>query len=93
MEEQKDEKLWRIARKRAKFRRSLYTYIVINTFLWCVWWFTSGQRQKFYGFPWPLWVMLGWGIGLANQYYDAYHGHKSDMAEREYEKLKRRGEL
>jgi hypothetical protein len=34
--------------------------------------------------------MLGWGIGLAMQYYEAYHSDKSDMAEREYEKLKRR---
>ena len=89
MDEQRDEKLWRIARKRVEFRKSLYSYIIVNTFLWFVWWF-SGAGFGFFGAPWPVWVMLGWGIGLAMQYYEAYHSDKSDMAEREYEKLKRK---
>ncbi|CAN5299718.1 hypothetical protein BH11BAC6_BH11BAC6_02590 [soil metagenome] len=87
--EERDENLWRIAKKRAAFRRHLYTYMIIIGFLWGVWWFTKGQYTGFYGFPWPLWAMLGWGIGLAFNYFDAYHGSKDDMAQEEYEKLKR----
>lgn len=90
MEDQRDEQLWRIAQKRAQFRRKLYSYVVINIFLWLVWWFTTGNKGNFHGFPWPLWVMIAWSIGLALRYYEAYHGSKSDLAEQEYEKLKRR---
>jgi hypothetical protein len=32
--------------------------------------------------------MLGWGIGLAFNYIDAYHLNKDDMIQREYDKLK-----
>ena len=93
MEEPRDEKLWRIARKRAEFRKSLYSYMIINTFLWFIWWFTAGRKgwhMNDDGIPWPVWVMLGWGIGLAITYYKAYHSDGSDMVDREYERLKQR---
>ena len=93
MEEQKDGKLWRIAQKRAHFRKSLFTYLTVNGLFWCIWWFTRGQYGTFGKFPWPAWVMLFWGFGLAKDYYEAYHGSKSDLAEREYEKLKRQGKV
>jgi fatty acid desaturase len=89
MEQSKDEKLWRVARKRAEFRKSLFTYLVIIAFLWGIWWFTSGRHDGFRGYPWPVWVMLGWGVGLGFQYFNAYSGNKEDLAEQEYEKLKR----
>ena len=90
----KDEKLWRIAVARANFRRSAYSYLIINGMLWAIWWFTRGRRLGFdEGWPWPAWVMLFWGIGLAFQYFKAYHGNTSDLAEQEYEKLKRRNDL
>ncbi len=91
MEEQRDDKLWRIAQRRAEFRKGLFSFLIINTFLWIIWWFTTGQKGDFRGVPWPCWVMLFWGLGLAKQYYEAYHGTKSDLAEKEYEKLKREG--
>ena len=91
--EQRDERLWRIAQKRAEFRKSLYSYIIINTLLWFIWWFTGGYTGRGLddsGPPWPVWVMLGWGIWLCISYYKAYHGDKSNMAEREYERMKRK---
>jgi hypothetical protein len=45
--EPKDERLWRIARKRASFRKSLYSYLVICAFLWGIWWFTKGSETGF----------------------------------------------
>src|SRR5690242_20194753 len=87
--EQRDEQLWRIAKKRAGFRKHLYTYIIIVCFLWGIWWFTIGRDEGFSGYPWPIWVMLGWGIGLAFNYFDAYHGSHEEMTQQEYEKLKR----
>ncbi len=90
---ERDEQLWRIARKRANFRRSFFVYIVINAFLWGVWWFTTGRNSGVRGYPWPIWVMLGWGIGIAFQYFDAYHGSKQDLEQQEYEKLKKEKRL
>jgi len=90
---QRDDRLWKLARKRANFKRSLLTYIVINAFLWAIWWFTSGRDNGFQGFPWPLWVMLGWGIGIIMQYIDAYGGNKEDLEQREYDKLRERQKM
>ena len=90
MQDVHNERLWRIARKRAGFKKSLFSYIIINIFLWSIWWFSSGRHTGFTFIPWPLWVMLGWGIGLAFQYFDAYSGSGSSLTEQEYEKLKQR---
>ncbi len=93
MESEKDERLWKIARKRAEFKKSLYGYIVVNIFLWGIWWFIQGKDSGYRGYPWPIWVMLGWGLGLAFQYFKAYNGDKEDLANQEYERLKREKEL
>lgn len=87
METEKNDELWKIARKRVKFKRHLATYLVINAMFWFLWYFTQ-REKKDNGLPWPLWSMLGWGIGLVFGYLDAYVFAKSDAVEREYEKLK-----
>ncbi|MBW0177238.1 2TM domain-containing protein [Sediminibacterium sp.] len=89
MESQKDERLWRMAKKRASFKRNLYGYIIIVAFLWAIWWIGTGRETGFKGTPWPIWVMLGWGIALGFQYFNAYNGNTRDLAEEEYEKLKK----
>ena len=91
MEQQRDEQLWQIAKKRAVFQRSLVSYFVINGLLWFIWWFTAGRRGINREMPWPVWSMLGWGIGLLFQYLNAYGGAKQDLVEKEYEKLKNKG--
>ena len=81
--EQKDEKLWKIARQRADFQQHLATYLIVNGFLWLLWLYTSGWHEH----PWPIYPTLGWGIGLAFNYFSAYHSDRNALAEREYEKL------
>lgn len=88
METKRDEELWRIAKKRASFQRSLVSYFVMNAFLWLVWWFTTDNRRLSGHTPWPVWVMLGWGIGLVFQYFAAYGGSRQSLADKEYDKLK-----
>ena len=61
MEEQKDERLWRIARLRANFKRSFYSYLIVNGFLWCIWWFTTGQYGGIGAYPWPILADVGMG--------------------------------
>jgi len=89
--EGKDPELWEIAQKRAGFKSHALTYVIINGFLWAVWYFTS--HPKTFDFenntPWPIWSTIGWGIGLAFHYARAYVFPRSNATEREYEKLKK----
>ncbi|KAA2245531.1 2TM domain-containing protein [Chitinophaga agrisoli] len=82
--QQRDERLWRIAKARAGFKSHLITYLVVNAGLWALWFITDGDRA---GTPWPIWPALGWGIGLAFHYFSAYHSDPHGDALREYEKL------
>ena len=84
-----DEELWKLAAKRARFQRHLATYFIMNAFFWAIWWFTDGRYDRNEGMPWPVWAMLGWGIGLAFQYMEAYGGGKTDMVNKEFERLKK----
>lgn len=87
--ENKDQKLWRLAKKRAGFKRHLFTYFVINIMFWCIWLFSAKHHH---GIPWPAWVTVGWGVGILFNYFEAYHGTNADLTEREYEKLKKKQE-
>lgn len=90
MQETNDDRLWRLARRRADFRKSFYSYIAINIFLWLLWWFSEGYATGFNKYPWPVWVTLGWGLAIILQYYEAYYGTHKDITEKEFEKLKRK---
>jgi type VI protein secretion system component VasK len=90
MEEQRDEKLWEIAKRRADFQNSLIGFVVITVLCWAIWYLTGGRHTGPRGTPWPLWVMLGLGIGLAFKFMKAYKTDKNTLAEQEYEKLKNR---
>ena len=85
----KDPELWRIAQKRAKFKKHLFTYVVINAFFWLLWLMSGSHGHHYGGIPWPVWPMFGWGIGLAFNYFDAYQNPQSTLANKEYDKLKK----
>ena len=86
--ESTDQQLWAIARSRAKFKRSLGSYAIVIPFLWVIWFLTS-QDKDINRIPWPIWPMLGWGIGLAIQYLKAYVIQVGSLEQREYDKLKK----
>lgn len=87
--EPQNEILWELAKKRAGFKKHLISYAIVNAFLWAVW-FASGidHEGHTHFLPWPLWVMLAWGIGLVFNYADAFLFNTRSAIEREYEKLK-----
>lgn len=90
METEKDRHLWRLAKKRVSFRNHLSIYIIVNATLWIIWYL--GKRDVDHnGFPWPVWPMFGWGIGLLFNFIGAYVTTGSDAIEKEYEKLKNKG--
>ena len=86
--EGKDPQLWEIAQKRADFKSHLISYIIVNGFFWALWFFTGNDVQEEEYFPWPIWPMLGWGIGLAFHFADAYFFPRANSIEKEYQKLK-----
>ena len=92
--EGKDPLLWEIAQKRASFKTHAVTYVIMNTFFWAVWFFTANRHERnldvftWNHFPWPVWPMIGWGIGLAFHFAGAYIFPRSNSVESEYEKLK-----
>lgn len=83
----KDPQLWYIARKRASFKRNLAAYLVMVAVFWIIWYLTGGSTYDDGGVPWPVWPMLGWGIGVAFHYIGAYVAHKSNDTQKEYDKL------
>lgn len=53
-------------KKRSDFRAHLFAYTVVNTFVVLVWAFTGA------GYFWPIFLILGWGIGLLFNAWDVY---------------------
>lgn len=96
--EQRDERLWKLAKKRAAFKRHLFSYLLVNAFLWVIWFFSghywNDDNTNFgfgmhhdYHFPWPLFVMFFWGIGLAFDFFHSYIGYRDNLIDKEYQKL------
>jgi hypothetical protein len=73
--------------KKINFYRTLTSYLIINAFLWILWFMTGSS------YPWPVWVSLGWGIGLAFQALDAFALGVTDQQRREMieEEMRRMG--
>jgi hypothetical protein len=52
--------------KRRDFGTHLVAYVVINLMLVGIWAATGG------GYFWPIWVILGWGVGVILNAWDVY---------------------
>jgi hypothetical protein len=48
------------------WRVHLYSYLAVVAGLWLIWALTGA------GYPWPIWTMFGWGLGLL--------GHRGRMS-------------
>ena len=90
METQKDMELWKLAKKRVSFRKHLATYSIMNIFFWIIWFFTDHKQEDAEngGIQWPIFPMIGWGLGVVFNYLGVFVYNKPDSIEREYEKLK-----
>jgi transcriptional regulator with XRE-family HTH domain len=86
--ESTDQQLWLVAKRRAKFKRSLSAYVLVISFLWIVWYLRMPELSRYERFPWPIWPMVGWGLGLGIQYVNAYVFEVDSLEQREYDKLK-----
>lgn len=71
--------------KRRDLRGHVLIYLLVNTFLVVIWWVSSG------GFFWPVFPIIGWGIGVTMNAYDVYVAEDipEDDIQREMEHLSR----
>jgi hypothetical protein len=55
-------------KKRRDFAAHLLVYLLVNSFLVAIWAVTSG------GFFWPVFPIIGWGIGVVMNGWDVWRG-------------------
>lgn len=88
-----EEKLRQKARERARAKISFYIhltiYVIVNVLLFCIWYITLGPS----GFPWFIFPLFGWGIGLIVHAVATFYGKSMEdleerMTEQELAKLK-----
>ena len=81
--------------KRFKKRQDFYVhiamYVAVNALLWGIWAITGAA------FPWPIFVTLGWGIGVVADAVETYfktsvnvERRKADAIQREIERERER---
>ena len=83
-EELREQAISRLKKKR-DFRSHVFIYVAVNAMLIMIWAIASG------GFFWPIFPMLGWGIGVAANAWDVYGRRplSEDAIQREAERLRR----
>lgn len=57
--------------KKREFRIHLSVFVVINALLWLIWGLVYAYTG--HSFPWPVFPLVGWGIGLGFHAYEAYY--------------------
>jgi hypothetical protein len=83
--DERDPKVWEMAQRRVSFKNHLAVYIIVNIFLWGIWYFYTDNNGGY----WPIYSTFGWGIGLAFHFMGAYVFPKENSVEREYDKMMR----
>lgn len=68
-DERRDMAIERIKAKR-QFKTHVLVYVVVNLFLVGIWFMSGG------GYFWPIWAILGWGIGLVMHGWTVYREEK-----------------
>jgi hypothetical protein len=74
-------------KRRRDFRGHLLVYVLVNAFLVAVWALTNPD-----GFFWPVFPIVGWGIGVVMNAWDVYRGDEFSEAQirREMERFQGR---
>jgi hypothetical protein len=73
-------------RKKRELQSHLLAYVMVNLFLTGIWFFTGAD-----GFFWPVFPILGWGIGIAFHVWDVYAPERftEERIQREIQRLRR----
>jgi hypothetical protein len=71
VEDDRESQIRSRVRQMREFYTHLVVYIVVNLILVAIWYFTNGID----GFPWFLFPLAGWGIGLFFHWYSVFVEH------------------
>jgi hypothetical protein len=73
-------------KKKRDFRTHIFMYLAVNAALVLIWAVTSGGDDFF----WPIFPILGWGIGVAGNAWDVYRRKPitEEEIQREQERLR-----
>jgi hypothetical protein len=76
-----------ITRIKAKrdFQLHLVIFLLVNALLWVIWAVTGT------GFPWPIFVTFGWGIGVVANWWSVYGGGSRPITEEQIQREMRDG--
>ncbi len=79
----------KIAADKLGFQVHFGIFLAVNLFLVAIWYFTSNPWGSFY--PWFVFPLFGWGIGIVGHFLAAYRGESylSEKTEKEYSRLKK----
>lgn len=82
-QELREQAVTRLKKKR-DFRSHVFIYVAVNVMLVVIWAVTGS------GFFWPIFPILGWGVGVAANAWDVYGRRpiSEDEIRRETERLK-----
>jgi hypothetical protein len=75
-------------KKRRDFRGHLLVYVLVNAFLVAIW-ALNGVHHYF----WPIFPIVGWGIGVVMNAWDVYRNDEPDEAQirREMDRMHQQG--
>jgi hypothetical protein len=76
----------RRVRSRLDFQKNLWSYLLVNGFLWMIYFLTTGGGHQSF---WPVWITVFWGIGLFAQWWNI-SGREDDRRRRMLDEEMRR---
>jgi hypothetical protein len=78
------EKAIKRLKKRRDFAAHLLVYFLVNSFLVVIWALTNVD-----GFFWPVFPIVGWGIGVVMNAWDVFHDEEfhEEQIQREVQRL------
>lgn len=88
-----DEEIYQRARKRVKDKKDFFVhlavYVVVNIILVIIW----GITMDWHGYPWFIWPLFGWGIGIVFHglsvfFFEQETGWERSEVEKEAAKLR-----
>jgi hypothetical protein len=74
--------------RKVEFRRHLLTYVLVNVLLVAIWAVIGFTTQSW--FPWPLFPIVFWGLGIVAQAWTVYGTRRrmtEDDVQREMQRL------
>jgi phosphate/sulfate permease len=81
-----EEEMYKEASKRVEEKKGFFVhltvYVLVNSLLVIIWAFAAGG-----GYPWFVWPLGGWGIGLIMHFFSVFvFSRKTDWERRQIEK-------